>query len=69
MKNDKKYTDFTKMFLCFAKYICNILGMIIIKNMYSVMEVELTMNKVNFPLITRHGTDTQAIPLNFNISV
>ena len=33
------------------------------------MEVELKMNKVNFPLITRHGADIQAIPLNFNISV
>jgi hypothetical protein len=46
------------MFLYFANYICNILRVIMIKKMYRVMEIELTMNLVNFPLITRHGADT-----------
>ena len=34
------------MFLYFANYICNVLPMIMIEKFYSVMEVELTINKV-----------------------
>jgi hypothetical protein len=41
--------------------------MIMVEKVYSVMEIELTMNE--FPVITSHGADTKAVPLDFNISV
>ena len=42
----RKYVDFTKKYLYFANYNCNILRMIMIEKVYSVKEIEFTKNKV-----------------------
>ena len=49
MRTDKKICRICeKVLMFFANYICDILRMIMIEKVYSVKEIEFTMNKVKF---------------------